>query len=264
MYCAGIDAGSSAVKTVIVDPAGSIVSAAIASNRGDYASAIDCSLEAALAKKRIKIPDLEAIVSTGWGRKNVSCAGSAVTEITCHARGAFHLSPKTRTVIDIGGQDSKVIKVGRSGTITDFIMNNQCAAGTGAFLEFMAQTLGVGIGFLDAIGEKGKTGSVSINAHCTVFAQTEVVSLISQKHSKENIVKGILDAAAGKVASMANHAGIEEEIMLSGGVALNNVFVDLLAKKLKCKVIVPENPQIVGALGAALLAAEVFTHAQVS
>jgi len=202
------------------------------------------------------------IVTTGYGRKavvngskkdGVEIGDKAVTELSCHARGAYELDKEVRTVIDIGGQDSKVIKVGSGGKGLDFVMNDKCAAGTGRFLEVMARTLEVTVEQMGDIALSAK-GGVAISSMCTVFAESEVVSRIAEGCPKESIIRGLMDAVAARVIGMVHRVGLEQKVMLTGGVAKNGGVVRAMREKTKTDIMVGDDPQIVGALGAAFIA----------
>ena len=195
------------------------------------------------------------VVATGYGRIAVPFASKKVTEITCHARGAYHLFPQTRTVIDIGGQDSKVIRLGKDGRVVDFVMNDKCAAGTGRFLEVMARALEVSLEDMGRLSDLARE-RLTISSMCTVFAESEVVSLIAEGHPKEDIIRGLHDAVSERVAGMAERVGLENGVTMTGGVAKNAGVVRSLEERLGVKISRPEEPQIVGALGAALIAAD--------
>ncbi len=197
----------------------------------------------------------DRVVVTGYGRHFAKgdFADGAVTEIKAHAVGARRLVPGCRTVIDIGGQDSKVILLEEDGAVADFQMNDRCAAGTGKFLEVMASTLGFSI---DRFGAEALSAEreVKINSMCTVFAESEVVSLLARKEGARNIALGLHGAIAEKVFSMIRRVGAKKDVVFSGGVAYNPCVKALLEARLACPVLVPERPELVGALGAALLA----------
>ncbi|HPZ64567.1 MAG TPA: acyl-CoA dehydratase activase [Bacillota bacterium] len=254
MAVAGIDIGSLTADVVILRD-GEIISDVIIPTGSNSRAAADRALEAALEQASLKMEDLDYIVATGYGRANVSRAHKCVTEITCHGRGAHYLDPSVRTVIDIGGQDSKVIRLNERGEVQDFAMNDKCAAGTGRFLEVMAHALEVDLSEMASISERASR-SAPISSMCTVFAESEVVSLIAQGVPREEIISGLHEAIAGRTAGMVFRVGLEKEVMMTGGVAKNRGVVKSLEKKLQCKIIVPPEPQIIGALGAALLARE--------
>jgi predicted CoA-substrate-specific enzyme activase len=178
-----------------------------------------------------------------------------ITEITCHARGAFFVHPETRTVIDIGGQDSKVIRLDGQGRNVDFQMNDKCAAGTGRFLEVMAHALEVNLEDLGGLSLSAQR-TIQISSMCTVFAESEVVSLIAENQPKEVIIRGLHDAIADRILGLVRRVGVEEKVTLTGGVAKNEGVVRALEERLAVRLFVPPEPQIIGALGAALLARE--------
>jgi predicted CoA-substrate-specific enzyme activase len=198
---------------------------------------------------------LDGIVATGYGRTAVGFADKKVTEITCHARGVSHLMPEARTVIDIGGQDSKAMRVDGEGRVTDFVMNDKCAAGTGRFLEVMARALELPLDDLGSLSLASRNPCLISNL-CTVFAESEVVFLRGEGRAREDIAAGIHAAIASRVAVMVSQMGLEETVVLTGGVARNRGVVRALRDDLQLTVRVPEHPQLTGALGAALIAAE--------
>jgi len=197
--------------------------------------------------------EITSLVATGYGRERVLGATRTLTEITCHARGARAMVPAARTIIDIGGQDSKVIRLDEKGLVQDFIMNDKCAAGTGRFLEVMATRLEVG---LDEFGKEWRRarGSAKISSTCTVFAESEIISLISTGMKRTVIVKGLCNAIAGRVVSMARRIGAEPVVVFTGGVSLNDGVRRALEDALSQKVVVPPMSQFMGAYGAALFA----------
>lgn len=254
MVVAGIDVGSITAEAVILD-GGDILSFVIMPTGANSRIAADKVLNEALKKADLSPEDLDYVIATGYGRISVPSAHKRVTEITCHGRGAFFLFPSVRTVIDIGGQDSKVIRLGAEGQVVDFAMNEKCAAGTGRFLEVMAHALEVELKDLAALSAKASR-SVPISSMCTVFAESEVVSLIAAGQPREDIIRGIHDSIAERTAGLLNRVGIEEKIVMTGGVAQNTVVVTAIEEKLGIRIIIPENPEIIGALGAALVAGD--------
>lgn len=252
MPVAGIDIGSLTTEVVLLEK-GIWRSGIILPTGANSRAAAEKALEQALEESGIDRNELQFVVATGYGRVSVPFADRKITEITCHGHGAFTLDPGVRTVIDIGGQDSKVIRLNQEGRVLDFVMNDKCAAGTGRFLEVMAGALEVR---LDNIQElvAGVKEAVSISSMCTVFAESEVVSLIAEGHPRQEIVKGIVASVAERTAGMANRIGVEAKLMMTGGVALNDAVVEELQRVLGMKITVPANPQLVGALGAAKLA----------
>jgi predicted CoA-substrate-specific enzyme activase len=197
--------------------------------------------------------DLSNVVSTGYGRYLTGFNGRTVTEISCHAMGAKFLFPEVRTLIDIGGQDSKVTRIDESGGVENFMMNDKCAAGTGRFLEVMAQALDVELSQMGALSLLSRN-DVRISSTCTVFAESEVISLLAEDCAKEDIIAGIHKAIAVRILGMAARVIVKERVAMSGGVARNIGMVHALEQGLGTKLLVAESPEIVGALGAALFA----------
>jgi predicted CoA-substrate-specific enzyme activase len=260
-YYAGVYSGSTSTNVVVIDSDAVIVASATVATGSDSAAAARLALSEALGEAGIIEKEIAAIVATGYGRVSVPFAARDVTEITCHAKGAHRLVPGARTVIDIGGQDSKVIRLGPDGSVTEFSMNDKCAAGTGRFLELMADTLGMGIDEMARAGlHPGET--IDISSMCAVFAESEVISLIARGKSTEDIVWGVDLAIAGRVASMAARLGAVAPYAMTGGVANNAGVVKALGERLGERsgrhdgMTVPDSPQICGALGAALIARE--------
>ncbi|WP_042331224.1 acyl-CoA dehydratase activase [Desulfosporosinus orientis] len=252
MITAGIDVGSTATKAVIFD--GTIRSYGIIPTGWNPKEAGRSVLLEVLKKAGLKEKDIGAIVGTGYGRVSLPFVQQKVTEITCHAKGARFLFPQTRTVIDIGGQDSKVIAVGEDGSVTDFIMNDKCAAGTGRFLQVMTGILDI---TLDELGQMASASQpVSINNMCTVFAESEIIGLLAQEVSKEAIASGIVQTIANKIISLASRVPCLEEITFTGGVANNPEICASLSSAFGAKFNIAHQPQIIGALGAAILGYE--------
>jgi predicted CoA-substrate-specific enzyme activase len=253
MYVAGVDVGSLSTDTVIMDSESQVVGYSVLFTGASSRKASRDSYDEALAKAGLAEPDVAFVVSTGYGREVVPFADAQVTEISCHARGAHHLFPGTRTILDVGGQDSKVIRVNAQGRVVDFAMNEKCAAGTGRFLEVMARALEID---LDQMGEQSlrARNPVAISSMCTVFAESEVVSRIAEGHSKEDIVGGIHNAISDRLIGLLQRVGMEEEVTMSGGVAKNVGVVKALQGKLGTEFNIAFEPQIVGAIGAALIA----------
>ncbi|MCG8334042.1 MAG: acyl-CoA dehydratase activase [Proteobacteria bacterium] len=208
-----------------------------------------------LAEVDITESKVDRIVSTGYGRNNVEFSHKSITEITCHGAGANFQNPEARTIIDIGGQDSKAMSVDGNGKVKDFAMNDKCAAGTGRFLEVMARALEVELTDFGTLSLNSENPS-KISSLCTVFAESEVISLISKGEYRENIMAGIHESIASRVASLAKRVGIEEPVLMTGGVAKNIGVVKALENKLGTPVAVAEAPQENGAIGAAVLASQ--------
>jgi len=252
MIVSGLDIGSLSSEAVVLRD-GEIMSYSIIPTGADTKRAARTCMAEALEKADVRLEDLSATVATGYGRISIPFATDTFTEITCHARGAHWLFPRTRTVIDMGGQDSKVISIDGKGRVVDFVMNDKCAAGTGRFLEVMADALEVD---LMEMGERSlrARGNVIISSMCTVFAESEVISLIAKGCSKDDIIRGLHAAISKRIFTMAGKLRMERPITMTGGVAKNRGIVEALRKVLKAEIHVPEEPQIVGALGAALSA----------
>lgn len=246
MYFAGIDIGSRTIELVVVNEAGDII----------QSSQDDTGFDpAGTAKGLLEQARFDHIMATGYGRGlfEISFDAPTVTEIKAHATGANVLFPEARTVLDIGGQDSKAIALNGNGRVKKFEMNDRCAAGTGKFLEIMAKTLGY------TIEEFGKESllaeeDINISSMCTVFAESEVTSLIARGQDRRAIAKGLHTSVVNRVAGMLNRVSADGDIVFTGGVANNPCMQELLAKKMSRRILVPEKPQFAGALGAALLA----------
>jgi predicted CoA-substrate-specific enzyme activase len=258
MLYLGIDVGSLTCDAAIVDEKERLVAWAVVPTGARNVQAIARARNEVLHAAGIKPGDIAALVATGYGRERVEGRDSSVTEITCHARGIRALLPETDLVIDIGGQDSKVVRLDRNGLVADFAMNDKCAAGTGRFLEAMARALEVGVDELGAM-EEGAHGNVTLSSMCTVFAESEVVSLIAEGAEVSEIVRGFHRAIAARTLLLVKRVAREPnglQVAMSGGVARNSGVVRALGDLLSCNVAVPGEPDIVGALGAALIARE--------
>lgn len=241
----GIDAGSTTCKLVALDAGGTVIG-----RRLEAASPrVDQQAARLLESMRAELGGTPAVGATGYGRKRVA-AGLQLTEITCHARGAFAQARRGGLLVDMGGQDTKVIRVGGKGEVLDFGMNDKCAAGTGRFLEVILQRLG--LGYSEAAEQAARADrAVPISSTCTVFAESEVISLVASGEPLEGIVKGIHAALAARVAALAR-TRVADEVWMSGGVALNAAMVKALAEALGRPLRVLADPQFVGAVGAAL------------
>jgi predicted CoA-substrate-specific enzyme activase len=261
MLTAGLDIGSVSTEMVILKDDEVLFTLVIPTGSSSKRAAEEV-FEKTCRKASLDRASFDFIVTTGYGRKavvngskdgGVEIGDKAVTELSCHARGAYELDKEVRTVIDIGGQDSKVIKVGVGGKGIDFVMNDKCAAGTGRFLEVMARTLEVTVEQMGDIALSAE-GGVAISSMCTVFAESEVVSRIAEGCPKELIIRGLMDAVAARVIGMVHRVGLEQKVMLTGGVAKNRGVVRAMREKTKTDIVVSDDPQIVGALGAAFIA----------
>lgn len=252
MPVAGIDIGAGTAKAVILENK-EIVAFSIIPVSGDINKAVEGVMHDALDKAGLLLGSLDYVVSTGWGRDAVSFANASTTEIICHASGVHFLIPQARTIVDIGAQDSKVIRVNDKGKVIDFVMNDKCAAGTGRFLEVMAQVLGLKLEEMGPISLASKN-VCNISSTCTVFAETEVVSLRAQGKAVEDLIAGIHRAIASRVVIMGSSINLEKETVFTGGVAKNIGVQKALEEVGGLKCVVPEEPQVTGALGAALIA----------
>lgn len=254
-YYAGIDSGSTSTDVVILDKDRNITASVIMPTGAGAANGAERALEEALKQAGLEREDLDAVVTTGYGRTAISDGDKSITEITCHARGAHFLDPSVRTVVDIGGQDSKVIRLNEDGTVKNFVMNDKCAAGTGRFLEMMAKTMEMSLDELSKVGLSYQE-DITISSMCTVFAESEVVSLIAQNKPTDDIVHGLNKAVASKTASLVKRVGGEEAYMMTGGVAQNKGLVKTLEERLGTSLVISDKSQLCGALGAALFAAD--------
>ena len=254
MYTMGIDIGSASSKIVILKDGREIEVAQVV-QAGTGTSGPKRVLEETVSNTKLTLADMAYIVATGYGRCSVSYANQQISEITCHGKGIAHLNPGARTIIDIGGQDAKAIQLDQNGLIQKFAMNDKCAAGTGRFLEVMSRVLEIKLeDMADAHFKASDPAAVS--STCTVFAESEVISLLSQGVDLNNIVAGVHRSIANKACSLVYRIGLQQEVVMCGGVAQDLGVVDAIEQELKCKVTVAQNPQITGALGAALLAYE--------
>jgi predicted CoA-substrate-specific enzyme activase len=267
MYFLGVDIGSLTVKVVLLGGDGKILASGV--NRAGYRGqeAAGALVGTILADQGIPSTEIAYTVATGYGRvtfvgTGATCApltpvmaSEEISEISCQARGVYHLFPGARTIIDIGGQDSKAIRLAASGRVVDFAMNDKCAAGTGRFLEIMAQALEVDIQDLGDLSLRG-TNKVNISSTCTVFAESETISHLARGADRADIAAGLHEAIASRVLGMASRVGLEPQVVLTGGVAMNRGVAKALEAKCGQAIVIPPHPQITGALGAALLAWE--------
>ena len=258
----GVDLGSTTAKTVIVDDTGRIVAAEVvqmgAVSRAGLARAMTSALEAA----GLDESDIAETIATGYGRRLVPGAGRTFTEITCHARGVAAMCPGTRLVIDIGGQDSKVILVDEVGIVENFAMNDRCASGTGRFFEVLARAIECDIGELADLALSGNR-DLEVSSMCATFAETEIISLLARGECREDIAASVHRAVAARTLGLVAQAGKHTPVVMTGGVARNAAAVHFVAQALDVPVSVPDTPQITGAFGAALLARESFRGHQI-
>jgi (R)-2-hydroxyacyl-CoA dehydratese activating ATPase len=256
-FFAGVDIGSTMTKVVIVGEESEI--SYIGPTGPEHRKLANRVMEEALGRAGIPFSDVTCVVATGYGRINVPFADKQVTEITCHARGLVSLLPTARTVVDIGGQDSKGIRL-ENGKVVDFVMNDKCAAGTGRFLEVIAEALDVP---LDKLGELSLAAErpALIGSMCTLFAEQEVISQLAAGEPVPNLVAGIHQAIAMRVFSLVSKLKIRPDVAITGGGAKNVGLVKALEAKFGCAVLVPREPLLTGALGAALIGREMYEKA---
>ncbi len=260
MLVAGCDVGSTTGKAVVLD-GGSVVSHFIVPATTSPEKTARLAMNEAMRMAGLgSLTELEYIVGTGYGRLKVPFAHENISEITCHARGAHWLNPAVRTVVDIGGQDCKVMALDKNGKVLEFAMNDRCAAGTGRFFEAMARVLGCGLDGISALANQG-ANSATITSQCSVFAESEVVTLINEGVDLPNIIAGINNAVANRLYAMVRRIGLTKELALTGGCSKNEGLAKALETKLGVSVtLLPQDPQIAGAVGAALIANEKATR----
>ena len=256
MYVMGVDIGSTSCKAVIMDENSQIIAKIVVAT-GTGTSGPRRVVEEVLSLAGLTKDDISKTVATGYGRIKFTEADKQVSEISCHGRGVYYLMPTVRTIIDIGGQDAKAIRLNNKGKVFNFVMNDKCAAGTGRFLDVIARVLELKTEELAEYSARAKE-SVSISSTCTVFAESEVISHLSNGISLEDIVLGIHDSVARRVAGLAQRLGVEEEVAMSGGVALNRGVVDAISRQLGLPVHVHPDCQLAGAIGAAIYAVELL------
>jgi predicted CoA-substrate-specific enzyme activase len=255
MICAGIDAGSRAIKVAVFDHArAALLGAGVADQGVAQARLAEELYDRTLRDAGLTRREVGAVVATGYGRARISFANTTVTEITCHARGVHHLLPDTRTIVEIGGQDSKVILLQDGGRVRDFTMNERCAAGTGRFLEIVAARLGVELSTLGELSRRSQRPAL-ISSTCVVFAETEIIGLLAEGVAAADVAAGVQAAIAARVVTLAGRA-LSPPVCFTGGVALQEGMVRALEATLQCPLRVAPHPQFTGALGAALVAAE--------
>lgn len=250
----GIDIGSSSSKVAIIDENKRIIATKII-NRGTGTNAAETALEEALNEVGISRKEIKYTVVTGYGRLMYPNADKQVTELSCHAKGAHFLEPEADTIIDIGGQDAKAIRINNQGKVVDFMMNEKCAAGTGRFLEVVSRVLDTRLDLLAELADKA-TNAVSISSVCTVFAESEMISRLSSGADMADIARGANMSIAQRVAGLAKRVGIGNHVVMTGGVALNSNVVNAMSIVLGMPIIAVQNCQAVGAIGAALFAYE--------
>ena len=252
LFFAGIDIGSTMSKAAVVDAKGVMCGYVVGPTGAEHRRRANKVMEDVLVRAGVMLDQVAYIISTGYGRVNVPFADKQVTELTCHAKGVASLFPEVRTAIDIGGQDAKVLKI-KNGRLTDFLTNDKCAAGTGRFLEVAAETLGLELNEMGRISLQSET-PVKINSLCTIFAQQEIISRLSEGQPLTDILAGVYIAVTTRVVKLARQLKVEPPVVFTGGVAKNSGMVKAMETVLGTPVLVPEEPLITGALGAAILA----------
>jgi predicted CoA-substrate-specific enzyme activase len=258
-YFAGIDVGSTMTKVVILNK--EIIASIIGPTGPEQRRLANKVMEEALKETHLSFQAITYIISTGYGRINVPFADKQFTEITCHAKGIVYLFPKAKTVIDIGGQDIKAIKIDATGKTMDFVMNDKCAAGSGRFIEVIADTIGVP---LDKVGELSlqSKNPAKISNLCTIWAQQEVVASLAQGIPISDLLAGVHHSLADRICRMVNQLKVEDEVIVTGGGGKNKGLLKALSEQLDHEILVPEDPLITGALGAALLGKEIMEQAK--
>ncbi|MDQ0148220.1 acyl-CoA dehydratase activase [Eubacterium multiforme] len=255
IYVMGIDSGSTSTNAVILDKDKNILSSIIVKTGAKSMNSAVKAFDLALEEANLKKEDISFIVGTGYGRYNIPFVDENITEITCHGKGAHFLNSEVRTIIDIGGQDSKAIGIDENGNVKSFVMNDKCAAGTGRFLEMIAKTLEID---LEQMSEEGLSykEDLTITSVCSVFAESEVVSLIADNKERKDIIHGINKSIATKTVGLVERVSRREKYMMTGGVAKNKGVIKALEERLNSKIFIAKEPQICGALGAAIIGIE--------
>lgn len=252
MMTAGIDIGSLSTKSALMNEQGEVIAFDVVLTGGCNRAAADRTYGNVLARTGLQRSDVGFVVSTGYGRENISFADKHVSEITCHAIGMHLTNPGIRTLLEIGGQDSKAIRIDDDGNVETFAMNDKCAAGCGRFLEVTARAMGIELEQLGDVAARSEN-IVRISSTCTVFAETEVVSLVAVGTPIPDIVRGVHRSIANRASSLLRTVGIAGPLGMSGGVALNAGVVRALQELLKTEIYIAQNPQVRGAIGAAYL-----------
>ncbi len=255
MYAAGIDIGSTQTKCIVLDHEGEVVGRGLRMTGADVVRAGDEVLEAACAEAGIDTLEVGYTIGTGYGRFRVATGDDQITEISCHAKGAVHMFPKTRTILDIGGQDTKAIRTNAKGEVVDFCMNDKCAAGTGRFLAAAAEVMGLDVSEIGSVS-LASTERLKITNVCTVFVESEILNQLSRGRKREDILAGVHRSIAGRAASLLRRVGLEEELTFTGGVARNLGMVRAIEERTGLRLNAGADSQFTGALGAAMFALE--------
>ena len=254
MFTLGIDIGSTTSKCVSLKDGNEIIAKSLI-QAGTGTKGPDEAYQEVLSQAGLIREEISYVMATGYGRNTYDKADGEMSELSCHAKGVFFKKPDCRTIIDIGGQDAKVISLGERGNISNFVMNDKCAAGTGRFLDVMANILQLKVWELETYARKADA-PVKISSTCTVFAESEVISQLSKNVELSNLIAGICNSVASRVAALAKRAGVKEKVCMSGGVAQNGGVSDALSRELSVEVTAVEDAQYMGALGAAIAAYE--------
>ncbi len=252
MITVGIDMGAKTVKVLVLED-GNVIGKSTVEMELDRLKSAKAGFQTALDDAGKSGKEVDKTIATGIGRKVVDWANKGSTVVGCDARGIVELNPSVKMVIDVGANEARAIKCGQTGKVVDFAVNEKCAAGSGAFVEAMTRAMQVSLEEFSNLSFNSKK-SIPINAQCAIFAESEVVSLVHDETDREDICRAVHDAIASRIASMARRVRIEQDVALIGGVAYNKGFMDSLERELKVELIVPEEPEYVGVLGAALLA----------
>ena len=252
-YSAGVDVGSTQTKAIILNERREIIGRSLIDTGANVVQAAENAYVRALQDGNIREEEVEFVVGTGYGRYKVTFGDTQITEISCHARGGIHLFPETQTVVDMGGQDTKAIRISPAGEILDFCMNDKCAAGTGRFLGAVADALGIGLSELGPTALRAEK-AVKISTTCTVFAESEVVSWLGKGKKTEDILLGVHQSIVGRSLGLMRRVGIERQVTFTGGVARNVAVVKVLQEALGYPVNVSEESHYIGAIGAGLFA----------
>lgn len=251
MITTGIDVGNENVKAVILRDE-CILSTSIVPIKGESSGAVDKVMEDALAKANLSRKDLDYTVATGAGREKISWCDEKTSDFLCHAKGAHWLFPSAKTIITIGAENSQVLRCDGKGNLTNFLINDKCASGTGVFLETMAKLMELDLEEMGRLSFQSQR-EIEINTMCAVFAESEVITEVHKGTPKVDIIRGIHDSVAKKTASMVKRLGVEKDVVITGGGAKNVGLVEAMKRQLVVEILVPEDPSITGALGAALL-----------
>ncbi len=255
LYAGGVDVGSTQTKAVLLNNQREMVASALIPTGANVVQAAERAFQICMDQTALKREDVSYVIGTGYGRYKVTFGDAQITEISCHARGAHFLFPETRTVIDMGGQDTKAIRIDAEGSVIDFVMNDKCAAGTGRFLSAAAEVVGLP---LDEIGEVALRAKlpVRLSSVCAVFVESDIMSYLAQNKTVEDILGGVHSAIAARTISLVRRVGVEEQISFSGGVSRNIGMIRALEEKLNSRMNVSERSHFAGAIGAALFALE--------